>query len=462
VLIVGRPDFTIPDSLSYCAYLRSAVFDRDLDFANEFERFGMSPVWSGRSETGHAENMVALGSAVLWLPFYLMGHALTLLVNWLGVELPTDGWSPLYRAMIQVGSSTYGGVCLLLCYATCRRRFSHESGRQAAMLVWLGTPFLYYVFYLGAYAHVNGAFCVALFVWFWDRTRLRRTSGQWFLLGLAWGLASLVRWQNCLAVGIVIVEAVHLCRVKRGRQPLGWGLFLLGGALAFSPQVVAWRVIFGEFLPSLRLGAPLGGPFRWSRPSVLEFLLFPRHGFLFWTPVAALGLIGVVWLWRYDRVAAAGSACVLGAQIYVNSAADWWAGWSFGARRMVDMAPFLALGFAAFWERASAARDPRRRRWLRVAVGVGLVWTALLALQLYTGITDGEKDLLLSDVLAGQWRVLMGIPRILWRIVVTDQLAPPQLLPVFLPAAAGIMWAVLSPAARLLGLSTSRRGTEHE
>ena len=56
------------DSVSSFAWLRSAYFDRDLDFANEWAHWGL--LEPPRTETGLRRNVHSVGPALLWSPFY--------------------------------------------------------------------------------------------------------------------------------------------------------------------------------------------------------------------------------------------------------------------------------------------------------------------------------------------------------------------------------------------------------
>jgi len=89
----GLPEFR-GDSASYFAYVRSAVLDRDLDFANEWEHWGYPE--PARTVTGLRQNVQSVGPAVLWTPFYLLAHAYVRLG--LGAApYPADGYSAPYR-----------------------------------------------------------------------------------------------------------------------------------------------------------------------------------------------------------------------------------------------------------------------------------------------------------------------------------------------------------------------------
>src|SRR5512135_2008959 len=80
------PRVSASDEIEYFSYLHSVVFDRDLNFMNEYQHFcGLTPqecITSRFQETfidkhtptGLQINFGPIGSAVLWLPFYLIAH----------------------------------------------------------------------------------------------------------------------------------------------------------------------------------------------------------------------------------------------------------------------------------------------------------------------------------------------------------------------------------------------------
>jgi len=75
------------------AYLRSMVIDGDIDFFNEkgyWTRFVLTPMGYTHSFT------YSIGSAILWLPFFLMGHLIAYMYSWLGYTFTTDGYSQPY------------------------------------------------------------------------------------------------------------------------------------------------------------------------------------------------------------------------------------------------------------------------------------------------------------------------------------------------------------------------------
>jgi hypothetical protein len=150
---------------------------------------------------------------------------------------------------------------------------------------------------------------------------------------------------------------------------------LSSALLAFSPQLVAWMLIYGR--PFL---VPQGGSFmRWNAPHLWAILFSDWRGLFVVTPILALSAFGLVYLWRDWPALAPGVALALVLSAYVNaSIAQWWAGESFGARRFVSCFPLFVLGTAAVFSRM------RPRVVVAVAsVFIGLNGLLLLQYQLF-------------------------------------------------------------------------------
>jgi hypothetical protein len=165
--------------------------------------------------------------------------------------------------------------------------------------------------------------------WFW-----------WVCFGLSFGFAAAVRWQNIL-LGILLLIPLKINR----KAIVLYAIFLLGSLLAFSPQFIAWKIIYGEFLL-----IPQGESFmRWTHPEILRFLFSSWHGLYSWAPILIFSTIGLFLLYKRDRRMAIGFLLILLIQVYVNSCvSDWHAGTSFGARRMTGLTPIFVIGLASF------------------------------------------------------------------------------------------------------------------
>jgi hypothetical protein len=202
---------------------------------------------------------------------------------------------------------------------------------------------VYYAVKQPGYAHPMATLFVALLVERWDASYDQpRTLRTWLVLGALLGASALVRPQLGLWGVLLIAAAVDDLRRWRGpRTLLAW---FAGAAITlavFSPQLVAWRLLYGDWYV-----VPQGAGFmRWDAPSWSEVLFSSRNGLLPWTPAYALFAVALAALARTQRRLVAMLAVGIALQTIANGAAwDWWAGGSFGGRRFDSTFVAFALG----------------------------------------------------------------------------------------------------------------------
>ncbi|NTV65303.1 MAG: hypothetical protein HGA65_17470, partial [Oscillochloris sp.] len=93
----------------------------------------------------------------------------------------------------------------------------------------------------------------------------------------------------------------------------------------------------------------VAGKLNWASPHFFDTLLDPAHGAFLWSPVLAIGLVGLFWLARRDRSLALLLLAGFLAQTYINGAfgTTWHLSGSFGFRRLIECTPIIVLGLAA-------------------------------------------------------------------------------------------------------------------
>ena len=145
---------------------------------------------------------------------------------------------------------------------------------------------------------------------------------------------------SCAAALIDLIWRVG--RELSGRQAAAGAWSALVAALvAFSPQMFVWQTIYGT-----PLSIPQGEDFmRWGTPALRAVLFSYWHGLFLWTPVVAIAVAGLAFLWRRDRLVFSAAIAFFALSWYVNAAAaDWWAGEAFGSRRFVSCFAVFSLG----------------------------------------------------------------------------------------------------------------------
>lgn len=391
------------DAVHYYVYLRSVLFDGDLDFRNDYERlYAPRPVPRNlfTTSTGRMANVVSVGPAILWSPFVALVALVAGAGNWLGLwQVPMDGIATPYQVAAGVAGVIYATLGALLIRRIVESLFPGSLALWATAAAWFSTSALYYSLVSPAYSHATSMFAVASFTWAWLRRRGDLSFGRFAWLGFLGGLAGLVRWQDAVVLLLPLVEAVAAIRRDFGRLR-AWALrlALLGVCflVASAPQLLAWYALYGT--PVLVPGLP--GYVRWWSPRVGEFLFGHKHGLFSWTPAVAVAFLGLPRLIRRDPLVGWGSVLVIAAFVYVNASADPGAGEAFGARRFVGATVFVALGFAAL---AEALAEPLRRRLVPATVSFLVVANVLFLLQ-YQLYMRGFRD-------------LVGYPTTAWEIL---------------------------------------------
>ena len=201
------------DPVAYYSWVRSIMFDFDLDFTNEFQRFDPRTEGEGAELTvrgaetpiGRVGNMFAMGAGLLWMPFLLVAR--------LFAE-SSDGFGPTYYAAISIANFVYGCAGLFLMFGALRRWFSEGVAAGAAIAAWACSPVLYYTFAQYSMSHACSFFAVALFFYLWARWRGSDDWWRWGIIGLAVGLAAIVRWQNITLALVVAVDVLARRDVK--------------------------------------------------------------------------------------------------------------------------------------------------------------------------------------------------------------------------------------------------------
>jgi len=385
------------DEVQYFSYLRSLWFDHDVSFENEYRYFydrgvarthGFEETFLQRTTpAGRRVNFGTLGCAILWAPFYAVADVGTRLAGG-----TADGFSPPYIAAVAYGSAVYGFLAILLSIAAARRVTGHGIG--AAVVVWLGTPLLFYMYAAPPFSHACSAFAVALFVTIWLHVRRDWSPRGLAALGAAAALMAMVREQDVFfALGPAADLAVRSPSRLRQHAPAA-AVGLAAFALVFLPQLIAYYALNGHFGPSRLVGRKM----TWTAPHALQVLFSPDHGLFFWTPIALLAIAGLVLLaWRglaETPDARRIGACALvmaAAQVYVGGSVEsWTVAGAFGQRRFVAMTILLVLGVAAVWRFARTAPAPARYA-LATGAAIAIWWNIGVMALFGAGLMDRQR-----------------------------------------------------------------------
>jgi hypothetical protein len=399
------------DGVYYYAYLPTLLLDHDLDFTNEYSR--MLPYRkfhvAGATMSRLPANKHGIGAAILWAPFFLIGHLAVLGLNVIGYRIQLDGMSYVYQVPTLLGSLTYGFAGLLLIYRSCSRFFSRSISAAAAILIWLATNVIYYMLAEPSMSHTCSLFAVALFLELWLAFRPMPKMHQWILLGLAGGLIALVRQPDVTWIALPVIDSL-LERGRDWRQNLlrdlkGFVVFGMTAVAVFIPQMIVWRTLYG----TATRGGYLSGRshFHWLDPKILQVLFSMQHGLYLWHPLLLLASAGLFLLYRKDRRLTFLLGFLFALQVYViGSWGGWMGGDSFGSRMLISSLPALALGLAALIE-WTAARGARTT--IGVLGSALIAWNALFFIQYRLGYIPRFKPITFEELTLGKLSMLQDL-----------------------------------------------------
>jgi hypothetical protein len=361
------------DGVGYYAYGRALLIEGSLDFQHDWQHandtFRLDRVApDGKvnpneyTKTGHLRNLWTVGPSILWAPFLLTAHVGVLLCNSLGAHIPANGFSGPYLVAVTIATAFYGFLGLLISFQLARMFFDEIWAFLATIGIWWASSLPVYMYFNPSWSHAHSAFVNSLFVWYWYRTRGRRTAAQWILLGLLSGLIMDVYYPNGVFLLLPLMEAiVTYWRDYRLGDRWNEMLHLFGShclyvamyIVGLLPTLITRRIIFGSMF---KTGYPSMLTWNWASPVFGKVLFSSDHGFLTWTPILCLAVAGLFLFPRTDKLFRNGLIAVLAALwIIISAYPDWDGLSSFGNRFFVSLTPVFVLGLASFFDWLSKA-----------------------------------------------------------------------------------------------------------
>jgi hypothetical protein len=387
------------DASGYYMYLPATFIYHDLKHVGFLpditKKYSPDPYQNQAHLDSLSGNMVMkypIGLAVQSLPFFGAAHLAAK-----ALDYEADGFSLPYQLGLQLGCALTAMLGLWMVWLALRRRFGEWPTALTLLVLALGSNYLNYAAIDAAMTHswlfTLYAALLLLTPAFYRRPTLLRALG----IGLLCGLMALTRPTDILAVllpilwGLTPSWAAIQARLGFWRQH---GLKLLVAVVATgavgSIQLLYWHYITGRWL----VYSYEKQGFSWLHPHVWDGVFSFRSGWLIYSPLLVLALLGLAALRRRAPEAFWAMLVYTVLFIYVTFAWDiWWYGGSLGARALVQ-------GYAVFaWPIAAALQWVLARRARTVAFAVflafGIYYNLWLTHQAHRGsgmLSAGEMN----------------------------------------------------------------------
>lgn len=374
--------FTKGDSWGYYMYLPATFIHHDLPtFTQSLEarathahfkpNYELNPVL-GLAEAKHIGDgqqvaKYTCGVALLELPAFAVAHLVAKVGGY-----PADGYSfpYLYALYLSTFLATFIGLFYLR-----KILLKYVPDGVAALslgIVALGTNLFYFTVYNAGMSHPYLFALYAFLIYQSIRFHENPKAAQAIGIGLAAGLITMIRPTEIIVLAIPLLMGIT--SGKRGKERLAsaWRhkeLYLLAVCcflLAGVPQLAYWKYVTGEWL-FYSYGEE---GFDFAHPKIIQGLFSFKNGWLTYTPIMALSLLGIPFLFK-KRDFLLPVLVFLPLHLWIIY--SWWCWYyinGFGSRPMVEVYPLLAIPLSFFVE--YALRE-RWKAWVLTAVAMLLL-----------------------------------------------------------------------------------------
>ncbi len=340
------------DVSGYYLYLPAIFIYDDLDnleFLPEIiEKYTPSPSIDQAYQAANG-NMVmkySAGMAVLYSPAFFISHAIAKITDY-----PADGFSLPYQAGIHWWSVFIAVVGLFFLKKILSRYFDESTAGWSLILITFGTNFLNYSTFDAANTHDYLFTIMAVLTWcsiqFHDSYRWKYAIG----IGLSIGLAALTRPTEVLFAMIPVLWGVYDLESLKERINTLLKQFpkiivaVLIVAAIGSIQLIYWKTVSGNWLEY----SYQDQGFSFLHPHFLDVFFSYRKGWLIYTPIMTLALLGFVFLLKNHKKLFPIIFFFFLINTWIICAWDiWWYGGAFGQRAFIQSYTLLAFPLAAF------------------------------------------------------------------------------------------------------------------
>ena len=350
---VGETEATISwDVMGYYLYLPSFFYDNIFKLNNLQHIIATYHPVDGSPNAfllpnGNYMMKYSVGMALMYSPFFGVAHIWAQIRNY-----PQDGFSYPYQVMISFGSLFVSLIGLWFARKNLLRYFNDKVTAVTLVVLVLATNYFNYISYVGPMTH-NYLFTIySIVIWLTSKWYEKPSGLKCSLIGILCGMAVVIRPTEIIILLIPFFWGVQMWREIRNRVFLLWNHFtmLLIATVAFMIpvfiQLLYWKTASGQWL----YYSYQDQGFSWNHPHFYYGIFTYKNGWLVYTPVMILALIGFIFLFKNRRDLFWPTFLFTLVNVYIVYSWDiWWYGGSFGSRAMIQSYSILIFPMAAFF-----------------------------------------------------------------------------------------------------------------
>lgn len=347
------------DPFGYYLYLPATLIYKDVGelkfYKQVYDRYHMrswgdgQPYGTHQMPGGKLVDKYPAGVALAELPLFLVAHAFCHITH----MYPADGFSPPYRLANVYTYPLLAVVALLLLRGFLLAYFAEGIVALALLCTCFGSNLYHYTAFEQGISHPVSFMLFAGILYCtgkWYRTEQHKYL---LLLGMLIGWVTITRPVNVVVAILPVLWGVQNMRDLKER----WAhilkhrtQMLVAVLICFAVcmiQMSYWKYTTGRWITYTYKGEH----FDFLHPHIFDGLFSFRKGWFVYTPMAFLGVMGLLAMRRSHRAQIPAILLFLAVLVYiVFSWQMWWYGGSFGCRPLIEAMAVLAFPMAALME----------------------------------------------------------------------------------------------------------------
>jgi hypothetical protein len=406
------------DVSGYYLYLPAILIYRDIQHCNfkdsilnkyhptpDFQQAFLHP-------SGNYILKYTAGQALLFSPFFFAGHIYALILG----TYSADGFSYPYQISIGLGMLLYSFIGLYYLRKVLLQYFTDVATAITLIVVVFATNYLDYAAIDGAMTHNTLFTLYAILIYsvikFYEKPSIQNS----ILIGFFTGLATLTRPTEFISLLIPLLWGIRnyqdfKFRIAFLRDESKYLIFtVIVFLLIVSIQFVYWKWVSGHWI--VYTYGEEG--FDWFQPHFIKGLFNFKAGWLIYSPIMILSVIGFVQLFKNHREHFYSTLVFTLIFCYICfSWKEWWYGASLGQRAMIQAYPILAFPLTAFVEQVY-----KKSLWkliLNLFIGVCIYYNLWLTHQAHKGglFRAGEMNAAFWFATIGRYHVSNDVESLL-------------------------------------------------